>query len=206
MPKKKTNQEKITYYQIKITLVDSPLPIWRKLLIHADMPLDLTHEMFQIALGWSNYHLHQFEKDGKNYADLDTADGDNSILDDTKYTLRDLLKQPDDSFLYLYDFGDNWQHKVVLENIEIHEAANFLARCIDGKRACPPEDVGGVSGYDHFIESIEDEDHEEHIENLEWAGCNFDPNSFDARIVNLRIELFEQSLQMMTKELAAKTN
>lgn len=191
----KTKPQKTLYYQIKITLVDAPLPIWRRLYIHSQIPLSMLHEVIQITMGWSNYHLHHFEMNGKRYSDVQGAAGEKGVLDDNKYTLQDLLKNPGDKLTYMYDFGDDWEHDVTLEKMGETENPSYLARCIIGKRACPPEDVGGVGGYWEFINAIEDPDNEEQLERLEWVGCDFDPNSFDARLVNVRLELFEQSLQ-----------
>lgn len=212
MPKKKATAEKAkpekakpesaTYYQIKIVLCDAPLPIWRRLYIHAQTPLSLVHEIIQLAMGWSNYHLYHFEIDGKRYGEVQGAPGEKGVLDSNEYNLQDLLKKPDDRMIYMYDFGDDWEHEVTLEKMGELVNPAFLARCITGKRACPPEDVGGVGGYFEFINIIEDPDNEQQLERLEWVGCDFDPNSFDARLVNLRLELFEQSLQPVSGEMA----
>lgn len=213
MAKRKSSRKETGYYQLKMTLLEAPVPIWRRLVITSDLPLDLVHEIFQLAMGWSNYHLHQFECGGKKYADLEEAEGDKTVLDHRKFSLQDLLENEGEELLYRYDFGDDWRHRVVLERIikKKNIEDGFLAHCVGGKRACPPEDVGGVWGYAQFIEAIEDPDHEDGEEKLKWVGCDFDPDSFDARLVNLRIDIFENNLlslaeSMTEEELMAERN
>jgi hypothetical protein len=158
------------------------------------MPLHILHEVFQIAMGWWNYHLHDFRAKGRHFGDLDTADGDPKVEDETKFVLADLVNQVGDKFIYDYDFGDSWSHEVIVEK-EVFEIDAPLAVCTAGKRACPPEDVGSNSGYLRFLEIIEDPEHVERNEMLAWAGGNFDPDSFDVRIANLRLILLEQQIQ-----------
>ncbi len=181
------------FFQLKMTLWDAPLPIWRRVLINAHLPLSVVHQILQICMGWWNYHLHDFSANGRHFGDIHTADGDEKVEDDTKHTLFDLLHEPGKCFLYDYDFGDSWHHSVEIEKIHVADKVPFAA-CTAGRRACPPEDVGGVDGYRRFLEIIEDPEHEEREERLNWAGGDFDPDSFDVRIVNLRLELLRQEL------------
>jgi hypothetical protein len=175
------------------------------------MPLELVHEIFQIVMGWTNSHLDSFKLDNRVLTDNHTANeeelaDDLNYEDESKFLLSDLLKAPGDHFTYEYDWGDCWEHEVVLELIQTPEQDSlFLARCIAGKRACPPEDVGGVSGYLRFVNAIEDPQNEEHEDMLNWVGCDFDPNSFDARHVNWRIfDLEEEVLSAFADMLVDK--
>ena len=192
------NPDLIRYYQLKISLSDCPLPIWRRMVMRADLPLQLVSEMFQCVMGWSGAHGHLFQAGGKLYSD--EVEGSAKMLDETEYELGQLLKEAGEELVYIYDHGDEWRHRVVLEAIEGAEAS-FTARCLIGKRACPPEDVGGVVGYAEFLEVIEDPEHDEWLDKIEWLGCEFDPDSFDARLANLRIELIEQSLATFAEGL-----
>lgn len=203
MPTKpKTQNLQTKLFQIKVTLVDAPLPIWRRLEIPADLPLDVVHEILQVALGWFNTHLHEFESRGKRYGQMQFAEEDPKLLDETACALGDLVKKAGDRATYRYDFGDCWNHEIVLEKISIfNPEVLFLARCKAGKRACPPEDVGGVSGYRHFIDCIEDPESSERNELLEWIGSDFDPNSFDARNVNIQYQMLEQQMEEAAKQL-----
>lgn len=199
MVKQKSKKTKL--FQVKIVLNDAPVPIWRRLVIGANTPLELVHEVFQIAMGWSNYHLHSFIAGTRRITDSNTASTAGTgrgpkYEDEVDLDLIDLLKKTGDSFVYQYDFGDNWMHSVVLENVLEQEAPiNFLAHCITGKRACPPEEVGGVLGYAEFLNSIEDPEHPGREEHLDWVGCVFEPEAFDARLVNLRIQMFQHEFQ-----------
>ncbi len=139
-------------------------------------------------MGWWGYHLYDFERNNRHFGDLETADGDERIEDAKKHTLKDLVKKAGDTFNYTYDFGDGWRHQVILEEImHSEDAPPLVACCIVGRRACPPEDVGGVGGYAQFLEVIEDPHNMERFEKLEWAGGDFDADSFDIRGVNLRL-------------------
>lgn len=203
---RKTNKAS-SHLQIKISLMESPVPIWRRLLIEPDMTLDLVHEVFQIAMGWWNYHLYEFRLGVRKFGDLDEADGDETVEDSSEFDLNTLLKKPGDRFFYDYDFGDDWTHEVVFERrtslSECDEPA--WAKCLHGRRACPPEDCFGVDGYADLIAAIEDPLHPKRKEHLEWIGCDFDPNAFDPRIVNLRLHQWEREIKeeyMIMKAIA----
>lgn len=164
-------------YQIKITLADSKPPIWRRLQVHSNIKLNVFHEVVQDSMGWLNYHLHGFEKNGVRYGIKDD-DFDLDIKEEQKFKLSDLLTKEKDSMNYEYDFGDGWEHKIILEKILPFDISAPLVRCIKGKRACPPEDCGGIWGYENLIEIIKDPTHEEHKAMLEWLGGELDPEYF----------------------------
>jgi len=98
--------------------------------------------------------------------------------------LRQIVQRPKDKFIYEYDFGDGWTHEVVVEPFLPAESSVHYPRCLSGRRQCPPEDVGGVGGYAHFLQAIQDEAHPEHDEYLAWIGGPFDPDAFDVEAVN----------------------
>lgn len=182
-------------FQMKIRLADAPVPIWRRVVIKGDTPLNVVHEIFQIVMGWWNTHLHDFEANGKRYADfnvLEPADA-KKYEDESKFCLADLVSGRGDGFVYNYDYGDFWIHHIVVESIVAAEGDGFVT-CICGKRACPPEDVGGTQGYAQFLDAVEDPYSEQGEELLHWAGTGFDAESFDIRGVNLRLLLLQESL------------
>jgi hypothetical protein len=133
---------------------------------------------------WTDSHLHQFEKDGKNWGIVQLYDDEKfDVLDDGGVTLAEVLKAEGDGMTYQYDFGDDWQHKIMLEKIA---PANDLVKkpiCLSGERRCPPEDVGGVRGYQEFLEVIFDPEHEEYEQHVRWAGGHF-VDEFDVKAVN----------------------
>ena len=168
-------------YQFKVTLLDAEPPIWRRFQI-TDCTLDKLHEHIQTAMGWTNSHLHQFRIDGKFYGDplLMGPPEDLPYVDSTRTLLSDIL--PEDggrfSFEYEYDFGDGWMHEVLFEGRPKSEPGVRYPLCLEGERACPPDDVGGVWGYAAFLEAIGDPEHEDHDEMCAWIGRKFDPEAF----------------------------
>ncbi len=173
-------------YQLKISLLDTKPPIWRRFLSDSSVTLSDFHEAVQIIMGWTNSHLHMFRASGKDYGmpDPDPEYGDEEMLDDSKFKLSRLLKKENDSIIYEYDFGDGWEHKITLEKILPFDSKTALPVCLEGKGACPPEDVGGTGGFYNFLDAMSDQDHPEHEEFKEWVGGEFDPEKFDIEAVN----------------------
>lgn len=170
-------------YQIKVTLNDSKPPIWRRLLVPSTIMLSKLHEVLQIAMGWTDSHLHQFTAAGRFYGQP-APEFDFKVIDEQKIGLDQLLKKAKDSITYEYDFGDGWEHKIILEKILPFDPGTPLPTCIIGKRACPPEDVGGIWGYAEFLQAISNPNHPEHKEYIEWIGEAFDPEYFNVDEVN----------------------
>ena len=169
-------------YQFKITLLDIKPAIWRRIQV-PDCTLVELHEYIQAAFGWWNYHLHQFEIDGVPYSQP-APDGDDFGLDfedETQVVLSKLLPKSAKRtrWIYEYDFGDGWQHEVLFEGFPPSDPKAKYPLCLEGERACPPEDCGGPWGYADYLAAIADPEHEEHEEMLEWRGP-FDPEAFDA--------------------------
>lgn len=173
-------------YEMTVTL--SGLPVWRKILVRGDMHLGLLHAVLQVAMGWTNSHLHQFFIGADNYAacypDLDW-DVDESVLDEEEALLVEVVPRARTRFAYEYDFGDSWVHDIKVDKIHKSDTAPLaVAECVDGAYACPPEDCGGIGGYIDLLEIIKDPTHEEHEEMMEWLGGEFDPEAFDIKKVN----------------------
>ena len=180
MPAKKSTSS-APIYQLKITLRDSRPPIWRRVLVPADFTLAKLHWVIQQAMGWTNSHLHHFRV-GETYYSLPVPYTDWAELnekDSRKVRLDQIAPRVKAKFVYEYDFGDSWEHEIVVEKILPPEPGVKYPTCLKGKGACPPEDVGGVWGYAGFLEAIHDPNHEEHKMYLEWIGGSFDPEAFD---------------------------
>ncbi len=171
--KKSGNFEKV--YQLKISLKGMRPPIWRRVLVPENITLSDLHEVIQWTMGWYDEHLYQFEIYGHYYGEFKDYD----VTDATKIRLNEVVGQEKERFSYEYDFGDSWEHKILVEKILPRAPEEQYPRCIGGKRACPPEDVGGVWGYVEFLEAIRDPEHPEHEDMLEWIGEEFDPEEFD---------------------------
>jgi Plasmid pRiA4b ORF-3-like protein len=173
-------------FQVKITLdgVADP-PVWRRLLVPADIRLDRLHQVIQVAMGWEDYHLHVFSDGRTQYGIPDPELG---FRDERKATLRDLAGGEGGRVRYTYDFGDDWKHDVVVEKLLAAEPGMGYPVCVAGAGACPPEDCGGVWGYAHLREILADPADEEHDDMLAWLGlgkaADFDPDRFDVDMAN----------------------
>ncbi len=174
--------------QVRVSIDRIEPQIWRRLEVPAHFNLRELHLVLQAAFGWTNSHLHEFEIGGLSYGDElaqgERDDDDPKVFDEMEVRLRDFTREPGTEFRYVYDMGDNWQHTVRLEDSLELEPSPKVARCVEGARARPPEDVGGVSGYQEFLEAVLDRTHEEHRAMLRWAGGHFDPEWFDLELVN----------------------
>ena len=174
-------------YQLRIWLMDSEPAIWRRLLVPGSVRLSVLHEIIQEAMGWSNSHLHEFAVGDTSYSDpeFELQEDDPEVEDEAKVRLREAAPSEGDWFLYRYDFGDGWEHQIVVERIlPPVPKQRKIAVCLAGARACPPEDCGGIGGYMDFLEAIRDPSHERHEELREWIGGDFDPEAFDVNRVN----------------------
>lgn len=181
-------------YQLKITLDGSTPPIWRRFLVSSNTPLDRLHDAIQVVMGWTNSHLHMFEINGQDFGDpQDDEYGDMGTLNEISYRLRKVVVQEDQRFHYVYDFGDGWRHTLLLEKILPADPTIHLPVCLQGMRACPPEDVGGIGGYANFLKALQDPDHEEHEEYLAWIGGKFNPKAFDLELVNKNLRKVNQA-------------
>ncbi|MGO9570467.1 MAG: plasmid pRiA4b ORF-3 family protein [Desulfomonilaceae bacterium] len=184
MPVKKKSGEK-PVYQLKVTLRDIRPPIWRRIQVSSDINLRELHGILQTVMGWRGGHLHEFDVFGTSYGDPRVAEGD--VLDEARVNLEQLITEEKEKFHYLYDFGDGWEHEILLEKILPLEKATQYPVCVTGKRACPPEDCGGAPGYEELLEILQDPSHPEHEEKFEWLPGDFDSEKFDAESVNRRL-------------------
>lgn len=181
MPVKKDNAAPI--YQLKVTLKHVRPPVWRRIQVRSDITLYKLHQILQIAMGWTESHLHQFIAGRIFYGDPDPDFG-MDVVNEKRTRLHQIVRGEKDKFIYEYDFGDGWEHEILVEKIIEPEPGIRYPRCIKGKRNCPPEDVGGPWGYAHFVDAIQDSHHPEHEEYLDWIGASFDPEVFDLQAVN----------------------
>ncbi len=177
-------------YQLKIILREVRPPIWRRVLVTDATTLHQLHWIVQTAMGWMNSHLHQFIVDEEYYSqkDFELDDWGHEVKNENRVRLAVLALAPKRKFTYEYDFGDGWEHEILVEKVLAPEAGARYPQCVAGRRACPPEDCGGVWGYERFLEVIKDEDDPEHEEMLEWAGGSFDPEAFNLEEVNQELK------------------
>ena len=180
--------DSLQIYQLKVTLRGIKPAVWRRLLVRSDTSLDLLHEILQSAMGWFDMHLHAFEADGVEYGIPDDEFG-LPVEDEQGVMLAQIAPVVGARLKYRYDFGDGWEHDLRVEKILTPQTGGVYPRCIDGRRASPPEDVGGIAGYASFLEIVADARHPERAEWLEWAGGEFDPEAFDLESVNAALAL-----------------
>ena len=177
-----------TICRIKITLGESVPAIWRRIDVLDTMTLAQFHEVLQIVMGWENYHLHEFTVHGKHYGNPEfEEDPKRKFYDERAVKLKEVVAgKPGTRLRYLYDFGDCWYHDLLVEGVLLADPSTAYPRCEAGERRCPPEDVGGISGYQHYLEALADPEDEEHQDMLEWRGP-FDPEVFSLTDVNAKL-------------------
>ena len=176
--------------RLRIELLELEPKIWRRI----DMPLSTTlealHEAIQMAMGWTFSHLWEFEINGRSYGDpsLREFDDEPVIYKAKGLRLGTAITRGADRFVYVYDYGDNWRHEVIVEEVRDGDPEIEYPAFMDGARRCPPEDVGGPYGFMGFLEAILDPAHEEHRAMLDWYGGPFDPVGFDETRARLALE------------------
>lgn len=171
-------------YQLKVTLCDIEPEIWRRIVVPGSLDLGRLHKIIQDAMGWENAHLHSFEVKGDQFGSPDAWDGDPDMKPEKQYTLEGLVAEKD-QFTYTYDFGDDWVHEIVVEQVAPGEPA--APRCIAGAGACPPEDCGGIPGYEQLVAALANPKHKRRAELTEWAPPGWSPERFDLELADRRV-------------------
>lgn len=174
-------------YQLRITLIDSRPRIWRRILVEEDVLLSDLHKIIQTTMGWTNSHLHQFIKDETFYTKRMPGDDYWEEMNNVDYKgikLNEILRFVKNAIIYEYDFGDGWEHEIVLEKFLKPDLNVKYPVCIDGAMKCPPEDVGGMGGYMDMLKVLRNPNHREYESLINWLGEEFDPKEFDIPMVN----------------------
>jgi hypothetical protein len=177
-------------YQLYVELEWVQPKVWRRLLIPITIDLPLLHVTLLFGMGWQGGHIHEFVIGRDHYGPSDLADDLDHITDEEGVTLRGALGAKK-TFTYVYDYGDDWRHKVKVEKIVALDAPIDKGLCIGGENACPPEDVGGTPGYEEFLAALADPQHPEHRMLKDWIGGSFDPTAFSVDEVNERLNSTE---------------
>jgi len=174
-------------YQMRIPLKGIRPPIWRRVQVPGTLSLAGFHNVIQTVFGWTDTHLHQFQIAGESYGQPDNFD--EAVADEAAVTLAHAVGALTKRFLYVYDFGDDWEHEVVIERVIAGNSGSERPLCLGGKRHRPPEDCGGPPGYRVFLAAIGNPGHAEHEAMLEWVGGGFDAEAFDLAAVNRALAL-----------------
>lgn len=173
-------------YQFKVSLRGISPQIWRQIQVWEDYTLAQLHRVLQVAMGWENYHLYEFRIAGTMYRDPH-PENEPEILNAKRTRICNVLPGVGAEFEYIYDFGDYWQHELVLEAILPPSPDTLYPRCIAGERSCPAEDVGGAGGYEDYLQAMADPSHDQHEDMMAWRGP-FDPEAFSIAKVNKQLE------------------
>ena len=174
------------WYQLKINIRNIDPLIWRRFAVNSDIKLPDLHKVIQTVMGWTNSHLHQFVADKEFYLE---PDPDSAIKDNNyrKVKLNQILSEENQSITYEYDFGEGWEHKIILEKI-IPDYIKKHPYCIEGEKSCPPEDCGGPLGYEDLLKILSNPDDDEYEGVTEWLGDDFDPDYFDIEEINYMLK------------------
>jgi len=166
-----------TVHQLKVTIAGTKPPVWRRVVVSSQSTLAKLHVVVQAAFGWWGYHLHEFDISGVRYGTDDGEDWD-PPKDERRGRL-EKLAPAGSSFTYIYDFGDDWRHKITVEKVTPADPSVTYPVCSGGRRARPPEDCGGVGGFEDMLAVLADPADGEHASMVEWVGGAFDPQAFD---------------------------
>ena len=173
-------------YQFKVTLRGVSPRIWRGVQVWEDYTLHQLHRVLQVAMGWENYHLYEFRIGGAVYRYPD-PENEPEVLNAKRTRICNVLSGVGSELEYVYDFGDDWEHDLLLESVLLRSPDRLYPLCVAGRRNCPPEDVGGIGGYEDYLEAIADPGHEQHEEMMHWRGP-FDPEAFSIEKINRQLE------------------
>ncbi len=172
-------------FQLRVSLLGIKPPIWRRVLARQDVKLPQLHAILQIVMGWTNSHLHQFKVGDVVFAQPDQEYDEPGPIDYRRITLNQIAPRRSSTCIYEYDFGDSWDHLITVEDeLPIETVRGPVPRCLEGERACPPEDCGGAYGYADLLKALRNPRHPEHDGSVEWVGPDFDPERFDLERVN----------------------
>jgi Plasmid pRiA4b ORF-3-like protein len=184
--------------QLKISLQGTDPVIWRRVLVSKKTTFFELHHIIQIAMGWENYHLFEFNvydyRIGMPDEEFDYY-SNSKMVDASSVTLDSIITETKEEFVYEYDFGDGWRHQIVVEEFLSDNATESYTVCIDGEMNCPPEDCGGVGGFYYMIKAIKDKKHPEHEQMSEWLGYHYDPLLFDKELINAHLILLEEYIK-----------
>jgi hypothetical protein len=178
-------------FQLKVTLMGTDPVIWRRLIVPGDTRLARLDRIIQAAMGWTNSHLHMFTVAGVLYGEP-SPEWEEEVRDERRVRLADVASGEGEAFVYEYDLGDSWRHQVLVEEVIVEAGEAQGPRCLEGQRACPPEDSGGIGGYYGMLRTLHDPDDDEYEDTKTWVesmtGGPFDPDAFDLAAANEAID------------------
>ena len=174
-----------TAHVLRVSLRYVEPEVWRRIVVKSDMPLPKFATALEQAMGWDSSHLHLFDVGGVLFGPPD--EDDDHLISEKAAKVTHLLPEVESSLRWDYDFGDGWEHDVVVEAIEPLNPKTKYPVVLDGARACPPEEVGGPGGYEELLRALSNPKHKEYKSMREWAPEGFDPAAFDLVATNRRL-------------------
>ena len=179
--------------QLKISLKEIKPKIWRRFLVEDSITFQKLHEIIQDVMGWENYHLFEFKFENIRIIPPNEDYLEENELDPKKVKVKEYVNKEKQKFEYIYDFGDSWEHEVIVEKILDKNNSKQYSVCIAGERACPPEDCGGVWGYEELLEIRKNKNHPEYKDKIvNWLGEDFDPEEFDLNRINIKLNRYKR--------------
>lgn len=186
--------------ELKITLNNIRPPIYRKIQVPDFYTFHQLHHLIQLAFEWENIHMYIFFDKDSEISAFEDDFSERQPGDAKKIKLKERFKSLKDRLLYVYDFGDNWEHTVELEKVLDADPSKRYPACISGQRNAPPEDVGGAFGFEDFVEAMNDMKHPQHDDFIEWYGRFFDEMAFSKSKINTRFRSYVTGKRNLEKE------
>lgn len=174
-------------FQLKVTLLGTSPPIWRRLLVPAGLTLAQLHDVLQTAMGWQDCHMHEFRAGQRHFGQPNPDDqlmGLPPVENERTVRLSSVLGRVGAKIIYTYDLGDSWEHGLVLEKRLSRDPNTAYPVCTGGQLACPPEDCGGIGGFYDLLDALGDPAHDQYDELRDWVGDDYDPDAFSVDHVN----------------------
>jgi hypothetical protein len=178
--------------RIRIELEGTDPQVWRSVDVPLSSTLTALHDIIQVTMRWQGAHMFEFVVGDQVYGEPypDDSAWDRKVLQAKSIRLKTLVERGVDRFLYVYDFGDNWRHHIILDSVRQGEDHTDYPAFVGGARRAPPDDVGGISGFEAFLEAVIDPRHEDHDQMLKWSDGSFDPEDIDERDIRMIIGNF----------------
>jgi len=179
--------------QLKVSLIDSEPLIWREIHVSKETTFFELHHIIQIIMGWKNYHMFEFNLEGYRVGEVFEDErtegyGNDQIIESRTVAIKDLITQQKETFKYVYDYGDDWEHKIQVENFLEEDTTLKFPICIDGRMNCPPDDSGGLHNFYESMEILKDKKHPEYKEISKWFGKSYDMKKFDKEKINRQLK------------------
>jgi hypothetical protein len=176
----------LTFY---LKLVGTNPLVTRTFKVSSDITMYELHHSIQVVMGWQNYHLYQFTIGDQKFEDHRLLDGETHHVTDVKAaTVGEVFTEVGRTARYEYDFGDGWVHHLELIDKTTQTPVEVLPRVLVGEHACPPEDCGGIPGYQDLLAILSNPKHPEYREFKVWAGRNFNPTAFSVDACNAELK------------------